>query len=41
MRASAVYRIETAQALLRKALIEIAGRDAADTRIVGLREEAA
>jgi xanthine dehydrogenase small subunit len=41
MRASAAYRMETAQALLRKALIEIAGRHTADTRIVGLREEAA
>jgi xanthine dehydrogenase small subunit len=41
MRASAAYRMETAQALLRKALIEIAGRDTASTRLVGLRSEAA
>jgi xanthine dehydrogenase small subunit len=41
MRASAQYRMETAQALLRKALIEIAGRDTADTRVVGTRQEAA
>ncbi len=41
MRASAAYRMETAQALLRKALIEIAGRGKADTRLVGLRPEAA
>jgi xanthine dehydrogenase small subunit len=41
MRASAAYRMETAQALLRKALIEIAGRSTAETRVVGWREEAA
>jgi xanthine dehydrogenase small subunit len=41
MRASAAYRMETAQALVRKALIEIAGRGMADTRVVGLRAEAA
>jgi xanthine dehydrogenase small subunit len=41
MRASAAYRMETAQALLRKALIEIAGGDSGDTRVVGSRAEAA
>ena len=41
MRASAAYRMETAQALVHKALIEIAERGVADTRVVGLRAEAA
>ncbi len=41
MRASAKYRLETAQALLRKALIETAGRASAETRVIGQREEAA
>ena len=39
--ASAAYRMETAQALVHKALIEIAERGVADTRVVGLRAEAA
>ncbi len=39
MRASAQYRLETAQALLRKALIEIGGEH--NTRVTGLRDEAA
>jgi xanthine dehydrogenase small subunit len=38
MRASAAYRIETAQALLHKALLEISG--SIQTRVVGLREAA-
>ena len=37
MRASARYRLETAQALLRKALHEAGGEASAATRIVGLR----
>jgi xanthine dehydrogenase small subunit len=41
MRASARYRMETAEALLRKALTEIAGAGSRSTRIVGFREEAA
>ena len=41
MRASASYRMEVAQALLRKALIEIAGMASGQTRVVGLRGEAA
>ena len=41
MRASAGYRLEVAQALLRKALIETAGRASRETRLVGLRGEAA
>jgi xanthine dehydrogenase small subunit len=41
MRASAAYRMETAQALLRKALIEIAGETSRNTRVTGQREEAA
>ena len=41
MRASASYRLETAQALLRKALHEAAGEASAATRIVGLRPEEA
>jgi xanthine dehydrogenase small subunit len=39
MRASAAYRIETAQALLQKALLELTGTSA--TRVIGLREVAA
>ena len=41
MRASAGYRMDAAQALLRKALIETAGKSSRDTRLVGLRGEAA
>ena len=41
MRASARYRLETAQALLRKALYEAGGESSAATRIVGLRPEEA
>jgi len=41
MRASAAYRIDVAQALLRKALIEISGTPASQTRVVGQRGEAA
>ena len=41
MRASACYRLETAQALLRKALHEAGGEVSAATRIVGLRPEGA
>ncbi|MGQ0485362.1 MAG: xanthine dehydrogenase small subunit [Hyphomicrobiales bacterium] len=41
MRASAAYRLDVAQALLRKALIETAGRTSRDTRLMGLRGEAA
>ena len=41
MRASAAYRLDVAQALLRKALIELAGTGSAATRIVGKRGEAA
>ncbi|CAN5436560.1 xanthine dehydrogenase small subunit [soil metagenome] len=37
-RASAAYRMETAQALLTRALTEIAGVPSQDTRIVGWRE---
>jgi xanthine dehydrogenase small subunit len=37
-RASAAYRMETAQALLARALTEIAGTRTSDTRIVGWRE---
>ena len=37
MRASARYRLETAQALLRKALHEAGGEASAATRVVGLR----
>jgi xanthine dehydrogenase small subunit len=39
-RASAVYRLRVAQALLRKALIEIGGADSHTTRVVGWREDA-
>ncbi len=38
MRASAAYRLETARALLAKALVETAGAPSARTRVVGLRE---
>ena len=41
MRASAGYRLDVAQSLLRKALIETAGKASRDTRLVGLRGEAA
>ncbi len=41
MRASAGYRLDAAQSLLRKALIETAGRASRDTRLMGLRGEAA
>jgi xanthine dehydrogenase small subunit len=41
MRASAEYRLVSAQALLRKALMEIASGNSRATRVVGLREEAA
>ena len=41
MRASARYRLETAQALLRKALHEAGGEASAATRILGLRPEEA
>ncbi len=39
MRASAGYRLETAQALLRKALHEAGGEASAATRLLGLRPE--
>ncbi len=38
MRASAAYRLQTAKALLLKALTEIAGADTRQTRITGFRE---
>jgi xanthine dehydrogenase small subunit len=38
MRASAAYRMETAQALVRKALTEIAGEPTRATRVIGMRE---
>ena len=41
MRASARYRLETAQALLQKALHEASGEASAATRLVGLRPEEA
>jgi xanthine dehydrogenase small subunit len=41
MRASAAYRREIAQSLLRKALIETSGEDTGRTRVIGRREEAA
>ena len=41
MRASARYRLETAQALLQKALHEAGGEASAATRLVGLRPEEA
>jgi xanthine dehydrogenase small subunit len=40
MRASAEYRLETACALLVKALREISGAPAHTTRVIGVREEA-
>jgi xanthine dehydrogenase small subunit len=40
MRASAGYRRDTASALLRKALVEIAGMPTRRTRVVGRREDA-
>ena len=40
MRASAAYRMEVAQGLLQKALIEVAGATA-DTRVVGQRKAVA
>ena len=39
-RASARYRIDTAQALLLKALTEISGETTENTRIIGIREAA-
>jgi xanthine dehydrogenase small subunit len=41
MRASAGYRLATAQALLHKALVEAAGTSSRATRVTGLRGEAA
>ncbi len=41
MRASATFRLEVSQSLLRKALVEIAGATQGETRVVGLRGEAA
>ncbi len=41
MRASAGYRLDAAQSLLRKALIETAGKASRETRLMGLRGEAA
>ncbi|MFN0193422.1 MAG: xanthine dehydrogenase small subunit [Aestuariivirga sp.] len=41
MRASASYRLDVAQALLRKALIELSVSSSAETRVIGLRERAA
>jgi xanthine dehydrogenase small subunit len=41
MRASASYRFDVAQSLLRKALIETAGKASRETRLMGLRGEAA
>ncbi|MGB3139485.1 MAG: xanthine dehydrogenase small subunit [Aestuariivirga sp.] len=41
MRASAEYRLASAQALLRKALVEVASGQSAATRLAGLRGEAA
>jgi xanthine dehydrogenase small subunit len=41
MRASAGYRLDVAQSLLRKALIETAGKASRDTRLMGFRGEAA
>jgi xanthine dehydrogenase small subunit len=40
MRASAAYRLQVAQALLRKALLEIAGTGTRDSRVTGHREPA-
>lgn len=41
IRASAEYRLASAQALLRKALVEVASGQMAATRLAGLRGEAA
>ena len=41
MRASAAYRMDVAQSLLRKALTEVAEGRSTPSRVVGLREEAA
>ena len=41
MRASAAYRLEVAQGLLRKALMEVAGEASAKLRVIGLRERVA
>ncbi len=41
MRASAVYRLDTARAFLRKALTEVASGNSQVTRLVGVRGEAA
>ncbi len=41
MRASAAYRVESAQALLRKTLVEMASGRSEATRVTGLREKAA
>ena len=38
MRASAAYRLQAARGLIEKALIEIAGRPTAETRVNGIRE---
>ena len=38
MRASAEYRMETAKALLAKALVETAGAPTTRTRVIGHRE---
>jgi xanthine dehydrogenase small subunit len=40
MRASASYRAEAARALLMKALVEVAGAETRETRLIGLREDA-
>jgi xanthine dehydrogenase small subunit len=39
LRASAGYRVETARALLVKALREVSGADTRSTRILGARED--
>ena len=39
MRASAAYRAEVIQSLLRKALMEVAGATSGATRVTGLRKE--
>ncbi|HUR43224.1 MAG TPA: FAD binding domain-containing protein [Aestuariivirga sp.] len=41
MRATAAYRLDVAQSLLRKALIEIAGAEPGETRLVGARGKTA
>ncbi len=41
MRASAGYRLEAAQGLLRRALLEVSGAPSVETRITGLRQGAA